>query len=73
MADSAISIFNIINFVYEWSDSANKDRQMEISHIKHCFCSLQFNKAHTQLKWWKNVDSIQALQHPSRTNWQFFF
>ena len=33
MADSAISIFNIINFVYEWSDSANKDRQMEFSHI----------------------------------------
>ena len=49
MADSAISIFNIINFVYEWSDSANKDRQMEISHIKHCFCSLQsFNRFHKE-------------------------
>ena len=30
MADSAI---NIILFVYEWSDSANKDKQIEVSHI----------------------------------------
>ena len=60
MADSAISIFNInINFVYEWSDWANKDRQIEVSHIKHCFCSLQFRLI---LNW--NGEKMLTLYKP---------
>ena len=55
MADSAI---NVILFVYEWRDSANKDRQMEVSHIiKHCSCSLQFNK--TPYNW--NGEKVLTL------------
>ena len=37
---------SIILFVYEVIQSI-KNRRIEVSHIKHCFCSLQFNKAHT--------------------------